>query len=246
LAKQLGVSEEAITGLQDPDHFPFPADQAAALRFADAMTRGSGEAPEAIFAELRRRFDEAQVVEIATVIGLFNYFNRFNNALQVPITLSDPSLVVDRVRRAIAAARDTRTAREEVATVLQRDRRYLRVALYGKEGERLVCRLHRGPRPIPTVETGDPGPVAVAARTAKPRAGDTRPAAAGGGADLPGAPSELAVPVVEGGTVAGIILVEGGTGPPDQEDIDLLQRVAVLLAPLIAGTPRPPAGPATA
>ena len=31
-------------------------------------------------------FDEGEIVELAAVIGLFNYFNRFNDALQIPIT----------------------------------------------------------------------------------------------------------------------------------------------------------------
>lgn len=36
-----------------------------------------------IFEELRTRFSEAQIVEIVSVIGFFNYINRFNNTLGV-------------------------------------------------------------------------------------------------------------------------------------------------------------------
>lgn len=32
-------------------------------------------------AALRRHFDEGEIVEICAVVGLFNYFNRFNDAL---------------------------------------------------------------------------------------------------------------------------------------------------------------------
>jgi alkylhydroperoxidase family enzyme len=42
-----------------------------------AASRVSGE----IFEELRKHFNEGEVVEIAAVVGLFNYFNRFNEAL---------------------------------------------------------------------------------------------------------------------------------------------------------------------
>ncbi len=34
----------------------------------------------------KRNFDDGQIVELAAVIGLFNYFNRFNDALRVEIT----------------------------------------------------------------------------------------------------------------------------------------------------------------
>ena len=44
------------------------------------MTRDSNRIPESTFAALRAHFEEAEIVEIAAVVGLFAYFNRFNNA----------------------------------------------------------------------------------------------------------------------------------------------------------------------
>ena len=44
------------------------------------MTRDSNRVPESTFAALRAHFDEGEIVEIAAVVGLFAYFNRFNNA----------------------------------------------------------------------------------------------------------------------------------------------------------------------
>jgi alkylhydroperoxidase family enzyme len=38
-----------------------------------------------VFAELRRHFDEGEIVEITCVLGIFAYFNRFNEALRVEI-----------------------------------------------------------------------------------------------------------------------------------------------------------------
>ncbi|MGH9487355.1 MAG: carboxymuconolactone decarboxylase family protein [Terriglobales bacterium] len=57
-----------------------------ALRYAERMTSDANAVDEALYAELQRHFDEAQMVEITAVIGLFNYFNRFNNALQMEPT----------------------------------------------------------------------------------------------------------------------------------------------------------------
>jgi alkylhydroperoxidase family enzyme len=39
-----------------------------------------------LWAELRRHFDEGEIVELLSAIGLFNYFNRFNDALQMEPT----------------------------------------------------------------------------------------------------------------------------------------------------------------
>lgn len=46
---------------------------------------------------MEARFDEGEIVEVAAVAGLFNYFNRFNNALAVPPTEASP-LVASRFR----------------------------------------------------------------------------------------------------------------------------------------------------
>jgi len=65
---------------------PFSPAEQAALMFADQMTIGPGRVPHAMFQRLSERFGEAEIVEIAAVVGLFNYFNRFNNALEVEIS----------------------------------------------------------------------------------------------------------------------------------------------------------------
>ncbi len=62
-----------------------PAEQAA-LAFAERMTTDAHGVSEDTWIDLREHFDEGQVIEIAAVIGLFNYFNRFNDALHVDVT----------------------------------------------------------------------------------------------------------------------------------------------------------------
>ncbi|HZC76310.1 MAG TPA: hypothetical protein VE258_01095 [Ktedonobacterales bacterium] len=62
-----------------------PAERAA-LTLAERMTTDAHGVDEEVWAELRTHWDEGQIVELAAVIGLFNYFNRFNDALRVPVT----------------------------------------------------------------------------------------------------------------------------------------------------------------
>ena len=58
----------------------------AAISLAERMTTDAHGVDEEVWATLREHFDEGQVVELAAVIGLFNYFNRFNEALHIEVT----------------------------------------------------------------------------------------------------------------------------------------------------------------
>lgn len=56
----------------------------SALHAADAMTRGKGRIPDVAFDELSEHWSSEQIVEVVAVVGLFNYFNRIANALDIP------------------------------------------------------------------------------------------------------------------------------------------------------------------
>jgi len=81
LAERTGATKEQIASLLDFEKGPYSEREKAALRFGLQMTRDSNRVPESTFADLRLHFEEAEIVELASVVGLFAYFNRFNNAL---------------------------------------------------------------------------------------------------------------------------------------------------------------------
>ncbi|TMD73736.1 MAG: carboxymuconolactone decarboxylase family protein [Chloroflexi bacterium] len=85
LARQLGVSEALLDALYRIDEFRhlFMERELVALRFAEIMTTGARDVDESLWDELQAHFDDGEIVEIATVIGLFNFFNRFADALQI-------------------------------------------------------------------------------------------------------------------------------------------------------------------
>jgi len=66
----------------------FTKAERAALAAAVAMTREPRAIPDAVWDDLRAHFEDGQIVEIVCTIGLFNYFNRVNNALRIEITKS--------------------------------------------------------------------------------------------------------------------------------------------------------------
>ncbi len=85
LARQLGVSEELLDALYhiDQHRHLFTPHELVALRFAEVMTTSAREVDEELWDELQVYFDDGELVEITTVIGLFNFFNRFADALQI-------------------------------------------------------------------------------------------------------------------------------------------------------------------
>jgi AhpD family alkylhydroperoxidase len=56
--------------------------EAEVLALTDAMTRDI-EVPDAVFAPLRARYDDAQLVELAATVGAYNMVSRFLVALRV-------------------------------------------------------------------------------------------------------------------------------------------------------------------
>ena len=88
MAKQQGVSEALLDAMYHIDEHAdmFTPAERAALSLAERMTTDARGVDEELWADLRFHYDEGEIIEMAAVIGLFNYFNRFNDALRVEIT----------------------------------------------------------------------------------------------------------------------------------------------------------------
>jgi alkylhydroperoxidase family enzyme len=62
----------------------FDEKEKAVLLYAERMTRGAGAGlRDAAIGELKRHFSEDQIVELALVVCMANFTNRFNNGLRV-------------------------------------------------------------------------------------------------------------------------------------------------------------------
>jgi len=87
LAQGLGWSDEQLSHLADwPRRDDFTPAEKAALRLAETVTRDANSVSDEQFLELRGFYSEGEIVELLCAIGLFNYFNRFNNALRMEPT----------------------------------------------------------------------------------------------------------------------------------------------------------------
>lgn len=85
MAKQLGVTEELLDALYHIDQHRemFTERELAALRFAEIMTTSARDVNEELWDELQAHFDDGEIVELSSVIGLFNFFNRYADALEI-------------------------------------------------------------------------------------------------------------------------------------------------------------------
>ena len=87
MARRLGWTEDQINHLHHFEGRPdFSDREKAALRLAERMAADAHNIDDELWAELRCHFDEGEVVELLASIGLFHYFNRFNDALQMEPT----------------------------------------------------------------------------------------------------------------------------------------------------------------
>lgn len=90
MARQKGATADLVEAIQDG-----PAREAverlepgwrAALDYADVIHRSGHDVTDELYGRLRASWDEGQIVEITLVIGMAEYFNRFNDSLKVEPT----------------------------------------------------------------------------------------------------------------------------------------------------------------
>lgn len=87
LARRFGVSEEKLQAVAEFHESPLFDDlEKAALRLAESVTWLGGNVNDEVWAEAERQFDQGELIELISVIGAFNSFNRMSNALRVEIT----------------------------------------------------------------------------------------------------------------------------------------------------------------
>lgn len=82
ICRRLGWTDEHLNALEDTAKTgTFSESEKAAIHLAEVMTRDAHAYTDADFAGLRNFYSEGEVVELMAAIGLFNYFNRFNDLL---------------------------------------------------------------------------------------------------------------------------------------------------------------------
>jgi uncharacterized peroxidase-related enzyme len=96
---ETGVSLDKISQIHDFEHSNLYTDaERAALRLALAAGQHPNRATRRQFEELRRYYDEGQIVEIVAVIAAFGFLNRWNETMATdlepePLALAQKTLI---------------------------------------------------------------------------------------------------------------------------------------------------------
>jgi uncharacterized peroxidase-related enzyme len=81
-AKMRGVDETKIAEIGNFERSPLYSDaERAALRFARDASVVPNDVTPGNFEELRRHWDDGQIVEMLAVVGLFGFLNRWNDSM---------------------------------------------------------------------------------------------------------------------------------------------------------------------
>ena len=79
-----GLTEwEVQAALGDLERAELPARTVAALRLADCLTGARPLVDDALFAELRRHFDEGQILELGAALSVASGWQRFIEAFGI-------------------------------------------------------------------------------------------------------------------------------------------------------------------
>ena len=84
MGRARGISAEQIDNLSRyRNDFNFSDLERLVLQYADGMTQTPVDVPDALFARLREKFTEAQLVELTSAIAWENYRARFDHAFGI-------------------------------------------------------------------------------------------------------------------------------------------------------------------
>jgi alkylhydroperoxidase family enzyme len=81
----MGVDESLLDALYhiDQNRHLFTERELVALRYAEIVTTSARDVDENLWDEIQFYFNDGEIVEITTVIGMFNFFNRYADALKL-------------------------------------------------------------------------------------------------------------------------------------------------------------------
>jgi len=111
LGQALGLTDAEFEALQGDYRASalFNDREKAALAWAEAMTLNTAKSDDAVWQELRRRFTDAEIVEISLASAMFNMINRLNDSFRTELEPEEYN------RRQHGAVGVTRAALEDYA-----------------------------------------------------------------------------------------------------------------------------------
>jgi uncharacterized peroxidase-related enzyme len=116
LGMAAGITGEQVQAIDSDDYLTSPLlspRERAAVQWAEHVTRNTARERDDVFEELKAHFNDAEIVELTLISGMFNMFNRFMDSLQVPL---EPQDEIDKIKRSLNL--DPENVRAYFSTVL--------------------------------------------------------------------------------------------------------------------------------
>lgn len=87
LGLEAGITEEQMEALQGDFEASglFSDREKLVIRWAEAVTKMTAGGDDELFAELQASFDDTQIVELTALVGMWNWSNRFTEALHIEV-----------------------------------------------------------------------------------------------------------------------------------------------------------------
>lgn len=88
LGQALGLKNEEFDALQSADYRSSPLfsdKEKAVLAWAEAMTLNTAKRDNQVWDDLKKHFNDAEIVEISLITGMFNMINRLNDSFRTEL-----------------------------------------------------------------------------------------------------------------------------------------------------------------
>jgi alkylhydroperoxidase family enzyme len=112
LGQALGLKTEEFDALQADDYRDsalFSDKEKAVIAWAEAMTLNTAKRDNKVWDDLKKHFNDAEIVEISLITGMFNMINRLNDSFRTELESEEYN------RRQHGAVGVTRTTLEDYA-----------------------------------------------------------------------------------------------------------------------------------
>ena len=83
VGRKAGLSDEKLLGLARGDLAPFSRDELLVIELADAMVSTPSNISDELYARLREKFSEEQLLQLSAQIAFENYRARLNRVFDV-------------------------------------------------------------------------------------------------------------------------------------------------------------------
>ena len=88
----LGISDEELEAMLDDSYKTSPLfseRDRAVIAWSEAMTKNTAQRDNVIWAELKKHFTEAEIVEVSLACAVFNMINRLNDSFRTDLETED-------------------------------------------------------------------------------------------------------------------------------------------------------------